>query len=122
MSRFLACLVIAMLILSISVSRAGDESAAKIEYLLDSIGDSSCVFIRNGKEHDAAAAEDHLRMKYRRGKKWITDADSFISRLATKSSFSGRPYRIRCPGQGTIATADWLNQMLRAHLGADTSG
>lgn len=96
--------------------QADEETAAKIEYLLDSIGSSECIFIRNGNEHEAAKAEDHLRMKYRRGRKRVTSPESFIERIATKSSFSGKPYRIRCVGQEERSTAKWLSDKLREYV------
>ena len=122
MIRSSMCLVAAAAFLSVALAKADEESTVQIEYLLTSIAESGCVFIRNGMEHDAVAAESHLRMKYRRGKKWVTDAESFITRLATKSSFSGRPYRIRCPGEEAMATADWLNQKLSTYIETYAAG
>ena len=43
-----------------------DDTPAEIEYLLEAIGSSACMFIRNGERHAATEAESHLRMKYRR--------------------------------------------------------
>jgi len=68
----------------------------KIEHLLTSVGQSNCTFIRNGKEHTSVNAEEHLRMKYRKGKNWVENADQFIERIATESSISGDLYYIRC--------------------------
>lgn len=95
----------------VSAAQAGTH-AQDIEYLLSSVGASECVFIRNGKEHSAQAAEKHLRMKYRRGKKWVSDVESFISRIATKSSFSGKLYHIRCGNNDEMFTSDWLREKL----------
>lgn len=110
---FLSILLFWLLATSV---QADEAAAVKIEYLLDSIGHSECVFIRNGNEHEAANAEDHLRMKYRRGKKWVSSPESFIKRIATKSSFSGKPYRIRCVGKKERSTAEWLTEKLRESL------
>jgi hypothetical protein len=109
---FLSILLLGLLATPVE---ADEETAAKIEYLLDSIGSSECIFIRNGKEHEAAGAEDHLRMKYRRGKKRVASPESFIKRIATKSSFSGKPYRIRCVGEEEQLTAKWLTEKLREY-------
>lgn len=100
------------LLLAVPAANASEDDAPTIERLLAAVGESGCAFIRNGKEHTAAAAEDHLRMKYRRGRRWVDDAETFIERIATKSSFSGRPYLIRCAGEETQRTADWLNARL----------
>ncbi len=101
-----------MIVLIVSTAHAGDDEAERIEYLLSSVGNSECVFIRNGTEHTAEDAEKHLRMKYRRGKKWVASTESFINRIATKSSFSGKLYRIRCGEQEAQPTAVWLRERL----------
>ncbi len=88
------------------------DDAEKIEYLLASIANSNCVFIRNGEQYTSEAAVKHLRMKYRRGRRWVTDADSFINRIATKSSLSGKPYAVRCADEATQPTSDWLKHLL----------
>ncbi len=96
----------------VSATHATDDELAKIEFLLSAVGSSGCIFIRNGKEHAAEDAEEHLRMKYRRGKKWATNAELFIDRIATKSSFSGKLYRIHCSAHEPQLTADWLRKRL----------
>lgn len=105
-------LVSTLLVLMISASLANADELEKIEYLLTKVASSNCVFIRNSGEHSAEAAEQHLRMKYRRAKKWVTSAESFITRIATKSTLSGKPYRIRCDGQDAQLTAQWLRERL----------
>ena len=82
--------------------------AEEINSLIDSVGASGCAFVRNGKSHTAQDAADHLRMKYRRGKKYAKDAEQFISRLASKSSMSGRSYFMKCDGEEPQKAADWL--------------
>jgi hypothetical protein len=89
-----------------------DQAAAEIEYLLTALGQSDCIFIRNGKEYSAMDAESHLRMKYERGRKYADSADQFIDRLASKSSWSGNPYYIQCPGEDQQQTSTWLSQRL----------
>ena len=93
---------------------AADERVdAEVEYLLTRIGESECVFIRNGKDHTAADAEEHLRMKYRKGRRWVDDSGQFIDRIASESSWTGEPYRVRCSAQGEPElTRDWLRRLL----------
>lgn len=91
---------------------ANDNDAQKIEYLLNSIGNSNCVFIRNKKEYSSKQAEKHLRKKYQRGKKWVKNVDHFIKRIASKSYLSKKPYAIRCGKEYTQATSDWLRKQL----------
>ena len=102
-------LVIPALVL-VTTARA-EEVPFEIDYLLTTVGSSDCVFIRNGKRHSAADAEDHLRMKYRRGKRYVDTAEDFIDRLATGSSWTGRAYSVRC-GEHEQTSAAWLHQAL----------
>ena len=92
-----------------------DNDEAEIDYLLRAVGNSDCTFIRNGKEHTAEEAEDHLRMKYRRGKRYAPTAETFIERLASKSSFSGSPYYIDCPNGDPMAAGEWLGSRLAGY-------
>ncbi len=55
-------------------------------------------FIRNGSEYDAATAAGHLRMKLSRAGERVKTAEDFIEGIASKSSVSGQPYRIRRAG------------------------
>lgn len=91
---------------------ASDRAAAEIEYLMTAIGDSGCEFIRNGKRHDAEAAERHIRMKYSRAKRYAPTAERFIERLASKSSISRRRYLMDCPGEAPVPSGDWLTARL----------
>ena len=68
----------------------------KIEALIAAVeAHPDAVFIRNGREHRAAQAAAHLRMKWRRAGERIRTADDFITHLASASSLTGRKYRIR---------------------------
>jgi hypothetical protein len=70
---------------------------AKVEHLLAYIGGlKDCVFIRNGREYEAAQAEAHLRMKLQKAGDRVTSAREFIDRCASSSYASGKPYLIRC--------------------------
>ena len=124
LSRALAILLFAGLSGAPGAARA-DTTAAEIEFILTTVGQSDCLFIRNGTEHPAGDAESHLRMKYRRGARYVTTAEDFIDRLASSSSWTRRPYQIRCPGEAEKTAASWLHSMLRdyrqAQLGAAPS-
>lgn len=99
----------------LSVSAVADTPATEIQYLLESVGQSGCVFVRNGKTHAATEAESHLRMKYGKTKFWIDSSEQFIERVASKSSWSGKPYFIDCPNVDREPAGDWLSQKLAAH-------
>jgi len=94
------------------VASADDSVPAEIDFLLAAIGSSNCTFIRNGKRYDTAAAEDHLRMKYRRGKRYAPTTEKFIERLASKSSMSKKLYFIECEGEEKIPSGEWLMERL----------
>lgn len=68
----------------------------KIDHLISYVRNlKGATFIRNGSEHTAAAAADHLQMKREKAGSRITTARDFIDKIATKSSMSGELYRIR---------------------------
>jgi hypothetical protein len=89
-----------------------DETSAEIDRLLQQVQVSDCIFIRNGSEHDAEDAADHLRLKLKRGKKYVNTTEQFIDRLASESSWTGKPYTIRCPDQDEELTGAWLHRLL----------
>lgn len=98
--------------LFLSFGAHAEDVPAEIEHLLTTVGSSDCVFLRNGKRHDAQDAEDHLRMKYRRGKRYAPTTEAFIERLASKSSMSKKLYHIECPGAEAVPSGEWLSQRL----------
>ena len=75
------------------------------------MAESGCVFNRTGSLHSAEAAAEHLELKYLRGKRYAGSAEAFIERLASKSSWSGKPYQMICDEQ-TQPTGDWLTATL----------
>ncbi len=104
-------LVLLTCLLPLSVN-ADDTVAAEIDYLLTSIGNSGCTFIRNGDRYDSRSAEDHLRMKYQRGKRYATSGEKFVERLASKSFLSKKLYYIECGGAEKVPSGDWLMKRL----------
>ena len=90
----------------------GNEQADKeVQYLLEFVANSGCTFVRNGSDHDPADAADHLRLKYSRGSKYVNSAEQFIDRLATASSWTGKPYTVTCDGK-TEPSGEWLHRAL----------
>jgi len=88
------------------------ESPTEIEYLLQAIGKSECIFTRNGEQHSAAEAEDHLRMKYNRTRSRIKTAEAFIDNLASKSSWTGKSYTMKCADDEPEPSQQWLYREL----------
>lgn len=91
-----------------------DQADAEIQYLLTFVADSGCTFVRNGDAHDSADAADHLRLKYDRGGRYADTAENFIDRLASGSSWSGKPYTVTC-GEVTEPSGEWLHRALDAY-------
>ena len=90
------------------------SEAAKIEALIASVEQlKGAVFIRNGSEYDAAKAAAHLRRKldYAGGK--VKTAEQFIDHLATGSSMTGKPYKIRFSDGHSVESAVYFREQLR---------
>ena len=89
----------------------------EIEYLLQHIEMSGCSFYRNGSWYDGAHARAHLRAKYDylAAKQLVATAEDFIDKAATKSSVSGKPYKIRCADGAEVESGPWLRQVLAQH-------
>ena len=107
--RALSTLILAF---ALTAPATADDTSAEIEYLLTTMGQSECTFIRNGKEYDADDAEAHLRMKYRRGKRYAGTAGDFIDNLASRSSMSRKPYLIACNDDAPGESGAWLRELL----------
>lgn len=86
----------------------------RIEALLAAIASSEIVFIRNGSDHSASDAADHLRNKWGRAGDRVTTAESFIDVLGSTSSQSGEPYRVRLKDGTERDAGPWLHEQLAA--------
>jgi len=84
----------------------------RIEALLGAIASSGIVFIRNGSDHSASDAADHLRSKWSRAGDRISTAESFVDNLGSTSSQSGDPYRVRLPDGTERDAGPWLHEQL----------
>ena len=114
MHHFFAILVLLTGSLSSPMLAADEPVASEVAYLLEFVATSGCDFVRNGSSHDPEEAADHLRLKYSRGKRYVNSAEQFIDRLATESSWTGRPYSVTCDGQSQPAGA-WLHRALTTY-------
>ncbi len=99
--------------------RAGAEVPAnqrqEVAHLLAVVANTPCRIIRNGEAHGGAEAVAHIKRKYAYYRDEITNTEDFIDYAATKSSLSGRPYRIRCAGRPERTTGAWLMQVLKRY-------
>lgn len=89
---------------------------ARIERLLAHISSmEGATFIRNGGEHTPADAASHLRTKWKAADDDGTmTAAAFVAEIATKSSMSDEPYRIRLKDGPEVAAGDYLRAQLNA--------
>ena len=125
MSRrsFCACVLLLGLVVAASVHATPTATAkAEIDYLLAKIGGSGCEFYRNGTWYDGTKAVSHLQFKYGNlvASQLISTTDDFIERAASRSSFTGEAYMIRCAGAAPVTCASWLRTQLAAYR--ETSG
>ena len=105
-------LLLTLLAGSIATARAATDAGTEIQALIQAVAESDCEFDRNGSMHSSAAAAEHLELKYSRGKRYANSAEAFIERLASKSSWSGKPYQMICDGEAQPA-GDWLTARLK---------
>jgi hypothetical protein len=110
--RILVPIAVVMLFCASTGAAKDSRMDSEIDFLLDSVVTSDCVFIRNGKKHDAIAARKHLQMKRKRGKRYFSSADEFIEKLASKSSWSGDAYLIQCGSEPQQIANDWFTALL----------
>ena len=118
---FCALLTAAVLALAQVPASQADVSATterEIQYLLEFVANSGCSFERNGSVHDPEDAADHLRLKYRRGGRYVDTTEHFIDRLASESSWTGKKYTVTCEGQ-VIPSGQWLHQALNDYRAQD---
>lgn len=102
----------AIVLLSVAAVSSAGTMDEEIDYLLNTVGASDCIFIRNGKRYPATAAQEHLQMKRKRGKRYYNNADEFIENLASKSSMSGKLYMIQCGDGDEKPSGDWFAAQL----------
>jgi hypothetical protein len=81
----------------------------KIEALIWNIENlKDAVFIRNGREYDAKTAASFLRSKWRANDAQVKSARDFITKVASVSSTTGRPYLIRFRDGREVRSGDYF--------------
>jgi len=85
-----------------------------VDHLLGYIARSGCNFYRNGSWSDATIAEAHVRTKfdYLARQDEIASVADFIEKAASKSSITGQPYQVKCPGSAPVLASNWLSEEL----------
>jgi hypothetical protein len=98
-------------------ARAAPSAAeqARIERLIDAVAaQTGLQFVRNGKTHSPTDAAAFLREKLKARGTDVATAEQFIDRIASASSTSGQPYRIRVADGREVASAEFLGSLLKA--------
>jgi hypothetical protein len=118
--RNLVLIALAVSLICMPFAQATTNTEQEIQHLFEFISLSDCIFIRNNTEYPAKEARDHMQTKYDYAKRWVSSAEQFIERIATKSSISGNRYQVRCQGK-LLYTGDWLKQELEGYRASQTS-
>lgn len=86
----------------------------KIELLITDISQlKGATFIRNGSEHTAKEAAEHLKRKWEYAADDIKTATQFIDELATKSSMTGQLYYIKFANGTKRPSGEYLHEQLK---------
>lgn len=100
---------------------AGMSEDAKIEALIQAVGAlEGARFVRNGDEHSAADAIEHMRSKWDWKRGDIKTAEDFIRIVGSKSSMSGKPYLIRMADGTEVQAGEWFRERLAELEKGDT--
>ena len=97
-----------------SLSENKTEEAKKIELLLARLETmQNVVFIRNGKEYSSNKAADHLRLKWKKAGRYVKTAEDFIEICGSRSSISGKLYKMQFPDGRIENSAVILTELLK---------
>ena len=114
--RMLAAGLLCATSLGASAAPTPPTIRAEIEGLMARMNASGCQFERNGSWHSATDARKHLTRKLEyieKRRETLASTEQFIEVAASKSSFSGKPYRVKCGAAEPVTSAIWLNRELK---------
>lgn len=97
-----------LLLTDVSCADVPDADRHEVQHLLVHLKTSDCIMERNGDRHPSENAYAHVQKKYDYFRDEIKTSEEFIDYAATKSTMSGKYYRVICPGEPPIRTRDWL--------------
>lgn len=95
------------------VQPAAAHEPDRIALLLRAVADSDATFLREGVEHDGAAAARFLRAKLAGHRGAAPSVADFVDRIASRSSRSGDPYHVRSTDGDVVTMQQWLHDELR---------
>ena len=97
----------------ISRAAADELEQARIDRLIRFVETrKQMVFVRNGKDHSCREAAMFLRAKYAKLGEHVTTAAQFIDQIASRSSTTGEPYKVRFADGRTLPAAKVLREEL----------
>jgi len=106
----------------ISYADVPQSQRDEVEHLIYFVRDSGCLIERNGVKHSGAKAVEHIRTKYAYFRDTIKNTEDFIDYSASKSTTSGKPYLVYCPGMKEIPAGEWLYKELKAFRSTRNEG
>ena len=89
-----------------------DADRHEVLHLLEYLRNSDCAMERNGEKHDSEDAYSHVKRKYEYFRGEIRTSEDFIEYSASKSTMSGKFYRVFCKNESAVLTRDWLLEEL----------
>lgn len=109
-----SALMLGLLLVTVARAELPTRMQIEVNFLLGYVEGSGCEFYRNGTWHDSKTAQAHLRDKYKYlvARNLINTTEDFIEKAAMKNSFSGQPYEVRCNGDATVTSNQWLRDEL----------
>jgi len=103
------------------VGTAIADTQQEINHLLAFVTSTTCEYERNGNVYDGARAVKHINRKYEYFKDEINSTEDFIKYSATKSTMSGKHYKIHCNNVPVQNSSDWLLEELKRYRESKTS-
>jgi hypothetical protein len=91
-------------------SALAEGELRRIDRLLSRIANADATFVREGRDYSPAEAADHLRDKLAAAGPRITTLEEFIEHIASRSSTTGEPYRVRLADGTEMDARDWLTE------------
>jgi len=100
---------------SVAFADVPPEQVAEVNHLFAFIKNSGCIINRNGTDYPAEKGLQHITKKYDYFRDDIKSTEDFIALAATKSTMSGKYYKVTCPGEKTTSTQAWLLSELKKY-------
>jgi hypothetical protein len=96
----------------------------EIDHLFAYLKGSGCQFSRNGSWYTPQEAVDHINDKYQYliRHDMVSRAEDFIKYAATESSWSGKPYLVKCGDGVSLETGPWFRTELEKYRKASAKG